>query len=203
MHDPIAAGRRTALRAVAVQGLVVALLAAGCLVAGPREALAVGLGGLALVLGNALSAVVALGACGQAETTGDDTGVDASTGPADGAALENWLLAIGNGPDTGSGSTHALAQISILPGEVGSLHGIVCPDLVFAGPNVTNDVVSGLTFYEGILYAVGATGGTASKPAAALYRIDPCQCTATKVGDFGPDFGLTYVLDGMAAMGQK
>jgi F0F1-type ATP synthase assembly protein I len=61
VHDPIAAGRRTALRAVAVQGLAVALLAAGCLVAGPREALAVGLGGLALVLGNALAAVVALG----------------------------------------------------------------------------------------------------------------------------------------------
>src|SRR3546814_120323 len=61
VHDPIAAGRRAALRAVAVQGLVVALLAAAFLAQGVREALAVGVGGLALVLGNALSAVVALG----------------------------------------------------------------------------------------------------------------------------------------------
>src|SRR3546814_2362333 len=61
VHDPIAAGRRAALRAVAVQGLVVALLAAAFLAQGLRAALAVGVGGLALVLGNALSAVVALG----------------------------------------------------------------------------------------------------------------------------------------------
>ena len=61
MHDPIAAGRRAALRAVAVQGLVVVLLAAAFLVQGAREALAAGVGGLALVLGNALSALVALG----------------------------------------------------------------------------------------------------------------------------------------------
>jgi F0F1-type ATP synthase assembly protein I len=60
VHDPIAAGRRAALRAVAVQGLVVALLAAVFLAGDAREALAVGVGGLALVLGNALSAVVAL-----------------------------------------------------------------------------------------------------------------------------------------------
>lgn len=61
VHDPIAAGRRAALRAVAVQGLVVALLAAAFLARSAQEALAVGVGGLALVLGNALSAVVALG----------------------------------------------------------------------------------------------------------------------------------------------
>lgn len=61
MHDPIAAARRTALRAVAVQALAVALLAAGFLAQGAREALAAGLGGLALVLGNALAACVALG----------------------------------------------------------------------------------------------------------------------------------------------
>src|SRR3546814_14227678 len=55
------AGRRGARRAVAVQGLVVALLAAAFLAQGVREALAVGVGGLALVLGHALSAVVAMG----------------------------------------------------------------------------------------------------------------------------------------------
>lgn len=60
MHDPIAAGRRTALRAVVVQFLVAIALAAAFLVQGTREALAAGLGGLALVLGNALAAVMAL-----------------------------------------------------------------------------------------------------------------------------------------------
>lgn len=60
MHDPIAAGRRTALRAVVVQFLVAIVLAAVFLVQGAREALAAGLGGLALVLGNALAAVMAL-----------------------------------------------------------------------------------------------------------------------------------------------
>lgn len=61
MHDPIAAGRRTALRAVAAQALVVVLLAATFLARDVREALAVGAGGLALVSGNALAALVALG----------------------------------------------------------------------------------------------------------------------------------------------
>jgi F0F1-type ATP synthase assembly protein I len=61
VHDPIAAGRRSALRAVAVQGLAVALLAAAFLARDVREALAVGVGGLALVLGNALAACMALG----------------------------------------------------------------------------------------------------------------------------------------------
>lgn len=60
MHDPIAAGRRTALRAVVVQFLVTIVLAAAFLVQGAREALAAGFGGLALVLGNALAAVMAL-----------------------------------------------------------------------------------------------------------------------------------------------
>lgn len=66
MHDPIAAGRRTALRAVAVQALAVVLLAAAFLYQGGREALAAGLGGFALVLGNTLNALVALGGIVQA-----------------------------------------------------------------------------------------------------------------------------------------
>ena len=61
VHDPIAAGRRTALRAVAAQALVVVVLAAAFLARDVREALAVGAGGLALVSGNALAALVALG----------------------------------------------------------------------------------------------------------------------------------------------
>ncbi len=66
VHDPIAAGRRTALRAVAIEALVAALLAAAFLLQGGREALAAGFGGLALVLGNTLNALVALGGIVQA-----------------------------------------------------------------------------------------------------------------------------------------
>lgn len=61
MHDPIAAGRRSALRAVATQAIVVALVAAAFLLQGPRYALAAAGGGVALLAGNALSTLLALG----------------------------------------------------------------------------------------------------------------------------------------------
>lgn len=60
MHDPIAAGRRTALRAVLLQGLVGALVALAMLLVGPRQAAAAAVGGLAVLLGNAASAYLAL-----------------------------------------------------------------------------------------------------------------------------------------------
>lgn len=61
MHDPIAAGRCSALRAVAVQAIVAVLVAAAFLVQGPLQALAAAGGGLALVAANALVTTVALG----------------------------------------------------------------------------------------------------------------------------------------------
>jgi F0F1-type ATP synthase assembly protein I len=60
VHDPIAAGRRAAARAVAVQAAAVALVALAFLLQGPAHALAAGWGGLAMVAGNALAARVAL-----------------------------------------------------------------------------------------------------------------------------------------------
>jgi hypothetical protein len=60
VHDPIAAGRRAAARAVAVQTAAVALVALAFLLQGPAHALAAGWGGLAMVAGNALAARVAL-----------------------------------------------------------------------------------------------------------------------------------------------
>lgn len=61
MHDPIAAGRRSALRAVAVQALVAALVAVAFLLQGPRPALAAAAGGASLLAGTALSTLMALG----------------------------------------------------------------------------------------------------------------------------------------------
>jgi hypothetical protein len=60
VHDPIAAGRRIALRAVAVQAVAVALVTLAFLLQGPAHALAAGWGGLAMVAGNALAARAAL-----------------------------------------------------------------------------------------------------------------------------------------------
>ena len=61
MHDPIAVGRRSALRALALQAVVAALVAAAFLIQGPRDALAAAGGGLALVAGNALATTLSLG----------------------------------------------------------------------------------------------------------------------------------------------
>lgn len=116
--------------------------------------------------------------------------VDASR--SDGAApLPAWLLTVGNDDDGAGGYTHALVELSLVPGELGTVSHVLCPDIVFGGPDVPNDVVSALTFHDGVLYANGPSGGAASQPAAALYRIDICGCTATLLGAFGSD--ITYV----------
>jgi F0F1-type ATP synthase assembly protein I len=60
VHDPIAAGRSAAARAVAVEVAAVGLVAAGFLVQGPWAALGVVAGGLAMAAGHALAAAVAL-----------------------------------------------------------------------------------------------------------------------------------------------
>lgn len=61
MHDPVAAGRQTALRAIGFQAVVAVLLAAAFLVEGPRAALAAATGGAALVAGHLVVAMLALG----------------------------------------------------------------------------------------------------------------------------------------------
>lgn len=60
MHDPIAAGRRSALKAVTVQAVAVALVALAFLAQGPRHALGAAFGGAAMVLGNFLAVRMAL-----------------------------------------------------------------------------------------------------------------------------------------------
>jgi F0F1-type ATP synthase assembly protein I len=54
-------GRRAATRAVAVQAAVALFVAAGFLVIGPRQALAAAVGGIAMLLANALNLALALG----------------------------------------------------------------------------------------------------------------------------------------------
>jgi F0F1-type ATP synthase assembly protein I len=61
VHDPVAAGRRTAYRAIAVQAAVVGLVAAAFLFSGTRQALSAAVGGMALVAGHLLVAALALG----------------------------------------------------------------------------------------------------------------------------------------------
>ncbi|MEO5566231.1 MAG: hypothetical protein ABIR05_06190 [Luteimonas sp.] len=62
MHDPIATGRSAALRAVAIQAAAALLVTTVIgLLAGPMAGLAAAAGGLAMLAGNAVAAVVALG----------------------------------------------------------------------------------------------------------------------------------------------
>lgn len=61
MQNSLVAGRRTAWRMVSAQALCTALVAGGCLLLGPREALAAAVGGGAVVLGSALMAWRSLG----------------------------------------------------------------------------------------------------------------------------------------------
>lgn len=61
MHDPVAAGRRTAYHAIAVQAAVVGVVAAAFLFSGTRQALSAAVGGMALVAGHLLVAALALG----------------------------------------------------------------------------------------------------------------------------------------------
>ena len=62
MHDPVAAGRHTALRAIGFQAVVVLPVAAAAwLLQGPRAALAAATGGAALVLGHLVATALALG----------------------------------------------------------------------------------------------------------------------------------------------
>lgn len=61
MHDPVAAGRRTAHRALAIAACATALVALAFLVQGPQPAMAAAVGGGTMCLANALAAQVALG----------------------------------------------------------------------------------------------------------------------------------------------
>lgn len=61
MHDPIATGRRAAMRAVAIAAAAVGLVAAAFLLAGAPQALGAAVGGGAAVAGNAAATGLALG----------------------------------------------------------------------------------------------------------------------------------------------
>lgn len=61
MYDPVAVGRRSALRAVAIEAIVAGLVALAFVVQGPRHGLAAAVGGGAMLLGNALAIWLALG----------------------------------------------------------------------------------------------------------------------------------------------
>ena len=61
MHDPVAAGRRNARRAIGIQAVVAVVVAAAFLAQGPRAALAAAVGGAALVAGHLVAAALALG----------------------------------------------------------------------------------------------------------------------------------------------
>jgi hypothetical protein len=144
---------------------------------------------------------LSVAACSASSIAPDGGATDADGGSVD-AGLEPWLLTIGNASDGNGHMTHALAKLSIAPGELGTISSIVCPDITFGEPDVPNDVVSGLTFVDDVLYATGPSeGGAASQPAAAIYRVNPCSCTATRLGPLGNGLGLVGSITAFGARG--
>ena len=87
MLNSPAAGRRLAQRMAAIQVAAVLLTALACLLIGPRAALAVGVGGAAVALGNWLASRLALG--NQAPGAGE-----ALVGVLLGTAVK-WVLVLG------------------------------------------------------------------------------------------------------------
>ena len=61
VHDPLSAGRRLASRTIAWQSVAAVLVAAAFIVESTPAALAAAMGGLAVVAGSAVSALIALG----------------------------------------------------------------------------------------------------------------------------------------------
>lgn len=132
MHDPIAAGRRSALRAVAVQAAAVALVALAFLLQGRAHALAAGWGGLAMVAGNVLAARMALGGIAPA---------GAAFGRLLLGTLAKWVVALA-GFAIGSG-VWRLPPLPMLVGlAAGLLAYLVALNLGGSGPRSSKSVGS-------------------------------------------------------------
>ena len=110
-------------------------------------------------------------------------------GPGEIETHEPYLLVI----DEDEGTSDALLQISVQPGEEGKVE-VLCEDLELP-PGVPEDTnFTALISHEGTLYAsaLQETWGD------TLMRIDPCNCTATLVGEYGFEgvSGLATTRDG-------
>ncbi|MBK8262259.1 MAG: hypothetical protein IPK80_13100 [Nannocystis sp.] len=111
------------------------------------------------------------------DTDATDTDTDTDTG-VEPPPLAEWVLAIEDMPGN---AIHRLLKISVAEGEVGQVT-VICPNLT-VDPSigqVTN--FTSLTFNQAKLYASAGKGGT---NANTLVLVDPCNCNAAEVGQYG------------------
>ncbi len=109
-------------------------------------------------------------------------------GTTGGVQLASWVLNVEDTP----GGEHRLLRISIDPMDLGTVTEI-CADITMP-PSIGQDTnFTALTFNKEQLYASvrkNAYGDT-------LVLVDPCQCTATEIGEYGYTSvnGITSNLD--------
>jgi hypothetical protein len=71
-------------------------------------------------------------------------------------------------------------------------------DNIYNSIDQTNGAIRGHALVDKIIFDSQWT-----KEICNMMGLRQLGCSTGTLQDFGPDFGLTYVLDGMAAMGQK
>jgi hypothetical protein len=81
-----------------------------------------------------------------------------------------------------------LVQISVVDGEVGQTT-VICPDIELPASIPADTVFTSLTFNSNVLFASvrkQANGDT-------LLLVDPCQCTATEIGEYSGFSGVNGI----------
>ncbi len=109
-------------------------------------------------------------------TGGTATGGTTAGSGTTGGSLPLWILTVEDRQD----DTHRLLRISVDPMDLGAIAEI-CADIAFPPDIGQGTNVTSLTFNNEVLYASvrkDVNGDT-------LVVVDPCQCTATEVGQYG------------------
>jgi hypothetical protein len=103
--------------------------------------------------------------------------------------LERWLLTIEN---QSNNEVHRLVRISLDPASLGEKLEI-CADVKLPPSVPKANIISSLTFNQERLYA----SGKGADEGDTLFLVDPCQCAASVVGQYGYTFvaGITSTGD--------
>ncbi len=109
---------------------------------------------------------------GLADTGSPDTNRPDTTPP-----LQEWILSIDNDEDF---TVHRLVRISIAEADYGAVTEI-CADVAYPDSLPESSNTSSLTFNRGLLMA--STQGELHGD--TMIMINPCECTATVVGQYG------------------
>lgn len=140
---------------------------------------------LSLLLGLGAGCSSSVGGSGNDDAGVSDAAGDAQREVADARPLEDWILTLDNSDDN---TGHQLVQVSIADEDFGTVTTI-CADVTLPNTVPSTNIISSLTFNNGLLYA----SGKGADEGDTLFLVDPCECTATVVGQYGYTFvaGIT------------